>query len=74
MSLRSDRVLAQAMFYAVHRKNAPTEESSLASLDAFVAFRGQYDEPMQARMSAVYYGALREPLFEDKRTRGVIYR
>ena len=74
MSLHSDRVLSQTWRYAQHRKGASTRGEELASLDVFVAFRAQFDETTQGRMSSVYYTALNGRLFEDKRSRGVTYR
>jgi hypothetical protein len=70
VSLRSDRVLSQAMRYGRHRLAASGAVEKLASAMAFDAFAQQFDRPTRDRMTAVYLGTLAGTLVEDRRTRG----
>jgi hypothetical protein len=70
MSLRTDRVLSQAMRYAQHRQAVRNPIQKLASAMAFDAFAAQFDSTTRDRMTAVYRGTLAGTLCEDKRTRG----
>lgn len=70
MSLRSDRVLSQAMRYAHHRQFVCTRAEQLASALAFDHFAEQFDRQTRDRMTAVYLGTLAGSLVEDRRTRG----
>lgn len=70
MSLRTDRVLSQAMRYAQHRMALRSPRDKLDSAMAFGAFANQFDAAMRVRMTAVYLGTLAGTLCEDRRTRG----
>lgn len=70
MSLRTDRVLSQAMRYAQHRMTVVDARSKLASAMAFGTFASQFDRPTRDAMTAVYCRTLAGTLCEDRRTRG----
>lgn len=70
MSLRTDRLLSQAMRYARHRLSVTTHPEMLASALAFDHYTQQFDAPTRDRMTAVYLGTLAGSLVEDRRTRG----
>ena len=70
MSLRTDRVLSQAMRYGLHRRAAVTHAEALASTLAFDHYTQQFDQPTRDRMTAVYLGTLSGSLVEDRRSRG----
>lgn len=70
MSLRTDRVLSQAMRYAHHRMAVREPVEKLASAMAFDAFASQFDRPTRDAMTAVYCRTLAGTLCEDRRTRG----
>lgn len=70
MSLRTDRVLSQAMRYAHHRMAVKDARSKLASAMAFGTFMAQFDATTRDRMTAVYCRTLAGTLCEDRRTRG----
>lgn len=70
MSLHSDRVLSQALRYALHRRTVRGAVDKLASAMAFDRFCAQFDPATRNRMTAVYLGALSGSLVEDRRSRG----
>lgn len=70
MSLRTDRVLSQAMRYAHHRMFVATRAEQLQSALTFDHFAEQFDRQTKDAMTAVYLGTLAGSLVEDRRTRG----
>jgi hypothetical protein len=70
VSLRTDRVLSQAMRYAQHRMTVRSSRAKLASAMAFDTFASQFDPAVRDAMTAVYCQTLDGTLCEDGRTRG----
>jgi len=70
VSLRTDRVLSQALRYARHRLSVVGRPAMLASALAFDHYSQQFDQPTRDRMTAVYLGTLAGDLVEDRRTKG----